>query len=619
MEFERLKSSILLNAEESPSIYMALCMVESLFKDIEDVSGTDLSQNDPGDEQLPTKLIWLVRKLLKIYTENDEALQRNRGRLDDMMAKIREKEQSISEQSDLAMKLHSLKLENEALERKWQAAVAQKEEVEQLQAMCDRLNEDIQSLSEFDPVAARNDVTRLEQEKQRLLGRCQGLSDELTSLQKENTQLNAEWESLQKKMKDLQKARDDKKRENEKVSADAVRISKETERLQQEIDDLKLRKMHMISDQERYQQEKQQLQEESESFDSINIAPLRLECESLNQKKAQQKDELEQIKDELEQITENRNTLVDEISRTKAVVKEKQNNLQEKQQELSAQRNAADAAEKKLKEIKMLLAEAAERLSDSQTQTAVSEQEYFQQQAKLNEQLSEKKGLEDQIEKIKQQTEASKKLINDLRQEEAARKEELSGLWATRDKLTEERDADQKQKKELEELVLQLRASYSEEKQQEQLEQLKNERIRLENIRNSCEGLEQELNRTAKEIEEKKHTQQELQKRAESAAKDQKKIDDLLNLLAPYGSNELLQRADRLQRRVKQLEKSREQLEEVHGLIQKALGTTADNLSWNPEGLSDTLQQYSKSLDKMQKELLRCADSLKDQIKMEAN
>ena len=54
MKFDRLNSSIALNAREAPSIYMTMCMIESLFRDVEDASGNELSHTELGDEQTDT-------------------------------------------------------------------------------------------------------------------------------------------------------------------------------------------------------------------------------------------------------------------------------------------------------------------------------------------------------------------------------------------------------------------------------------------------------------------------------------------------------------------------------------------------------------------------------------
>ena len=66
MKFDRLTSSIALNAQEEPTVYMAMCMVQSLFQDVESASKKPLSQTKLGDEQLPALLTWLGRQLVKI-------------------------------------------------------------------------------------------------------------------------------------------------------------------------------------------------------------------------------------------------------------------------------------------------------------------------------------------------------------------------------------------------------------------------------------------------------------------------------------------------------------------------------------------------------------------------
>ena len=64
VEFKRLRASLENNAQGEPSIYMALCLMETLVYDIEQESGSGtLDQCPAGDDTLPTKLIWLCRKI----------------------------------------------------------------------------------------------------------------------------------------------------------------------------------------------------------------------------------------------------------------------------------------------------------------------------------------------------------------------------------------------------------------------------------------------------------------------------------------------------------------------------------------------------------------------------
>ena len=64
MQFKRLKASLEHNAQAEPSIYTALCLMETLIYDIEQESGgLTLDKCEAGDDTLPTKLTWLCRKI----------------------------------------------------------------------------------------------------------------------------------------------------------------------------------------------------------------------------------------------------------------------------------------------------------------------------------------------------------------------------------------------------------------------------------------------------------------------------------------------------------------------------------------------------------------------------
>ena len=92
MELKKLKNSIALNSNEKPSIYSAICMIETLFKDIKDESGVSIQNNPPGDEMLPTKLIWLCRAINEIYTANRTEFNRNTSKLDEKIKQLKETE-----------------------------------------------------------------------------------------------------------------------------------------------------------------------------------------------------------------------------------------------------------------------------------------------------------------------------------------------------------------------------------------------------------------------------------------------------------------------------------------------------------------------------------------------
>lgn len=88
MEFKRLKASIAHNQGEKPTIYMAVCAIESLVYDIEDEADSELSVCPVGDETLPTKLAWLCNTVLDIYNDNRDEMTRSRERLDRSVEKV---------------------------------------------------------------------------------------------------------------------------------------------------------------------------------------------------------------------------------------------------------------------------------------------------------------------------------------------------------------------------------------------------------------------------------------------------------------------------------------------------------------------------------------------------
>ena len=136
MKFNHLQASISNNANQSPSLYMAFCAVESLFADLEDNCGAELSRCPVGDERLPSKLVWLCRVINEIYSNNDAELQRNRSRLDAAMEKLNETRQELEKSADVYERLENAKAEYAVLEQKLQNSGAAAEEYEKLSEKC---------------------------------------------------------------------------------------------------------------------------------------------------------------------------------------------------------------------------------------------------------------------------------------------------------------------------------------------------------------------------------------------------------------------------------------------------------------------------------------------------
>ena len=72
---------------------------------------------------------------------------------------------------------------------------------------------------------------------------------------------------------------------------------------------------------------------------------------------------------------------------------------------------------------------------------------------------------------------------------------------------------------------------------------------------------------------------------------------------------EMLKKIDRLQSRLQFLQTAGSNLNEAVGMMLSVTGRSPSTI--NPQELSSALDQYQKNVDQLQKELLKCADSIK--------
>ncbi len=183
MKFNRLKASIVNNASEQPSVYMAVCAIESLLRDMEDESGRSVEQLPAGDEMLSAKLVWLCRVLQKIYSGRSEELQRGRAKLDRAMGELQAAEAELGRFAGEEEKLARLLRNKERLERELEQARAANAECVSVQEQAAALEQKLARLRELD----------MDAEKARLAG----LRSQTGQLEAEQKQLAASLDEEQ--------------------------------------------------------------------------------------------------------------------------------------------------------------------------------------------------------------------------------------------------------------------------------------------------------------------------------------------------------------------------------------------------------------------------------------
>lgn len=175
MKFERLESSIELNREEEPSIFMALCMVESLFRDIRDVSGKDISENPLGDEMLPVRLAWLDRVVYNIYARNRTEFVRGLDRVDKMETMLQAEREELERVASAAEILKAKEAEAKTLAAQLEAAREAQQTWDRLTQECAEKRSELQKLQAVDPARAQAELNSLTAQVETLQKQQQGI------------------------------------------------------------------------------------------------------------------------------------------------------------------------------------------------------------------------------------------------------------------------------------------------------------------------------------------------------------------------------------------------------------------------------------------------------------
>lgn len=200
MEFKRLKASIAHNAQEIPSIYMAICAMESLVYDIEDEADQEISSCPLGEDTLPTKLAWLCNTILDIYHDNCQEMTRNRDRLSSAIEKLCNVEEELKQLADDSNQLEQMRSKLDTRQNELNAARESKRLFDSLHTKCAEAENELQALKKFD---TEKEQQRLEQinleisshiDEQKKL--CAQLDEANATLEKEQQQAAASLETL---------------------------------------------------------------------------------------------------------------------------------------------------------------------------------------------------------------------------------------------------------------------------------------------------------------------------------------------------------------------------------------------------------------------------------------
>lgn len=209
MKFDRLNASIHNNQHEEPTLYMAFCMIESLFADMEAATGKDLSRCAMGDDSFPIKMRWLSRCVLDIFKEQNEVLN-SRPRMADSMKKLADVQKELDGLAKIAEEQASAQAELLQLQKVLQTRKDKEAEVLRLTGQIESAQRQIKALEQYDPAAVQRDlqerydrIHRLEEEQKSLQEKVVSATREQEGLQQSLAEKNASFRDLQNRITGL--------------------------------------------------------------------------------------------------------------------------------------------------------------------------------------------------------------------------------------------------------------------------------------------------------------------------------------------------------------------------------------------------------------------------------
>ncbi|MCD8191038.1 MAG: hypothetical protein LUD78_12630 [Clostridiales bacterium] len=371
MEFRQLNASIQNNADSEPDIYMALCMVDSLFKDIRDESGEYIYNCPVGDETLPTKLVWLCRIINKIYANKSDELTRNRTRLDEMKAELAKTEEALEPLAAIPEEI--AKAQNKLTERQEElkTRLADKEKWEQLEAKCDEVKRKSEELLRFDPEKAQAELDKLTAEHAKLTQTQTTLTQACIAQEEANKPLRADVAALEA---------DKQRLEQEKAvcTTSVTTLENNLDGLKTEISQLEERAAQLQGEIAQAESEKNSRQQAVDEA-TATLDGLKADIETLTQK--------------LEEVNGQSIAQTAEIDALRAKIAELEEARQRLEQEKADCTTSVTTLENNLDGLKTEISQLEERAAQLQGEIAQAESEKNSRQQAVDEATTKLNGL----------------------------------------------------------------------------------------------------------------------------------------------------------------------------------------------------------------------------------
>ena len=606
MQFDSLKASIANNSDQQPSIYMALCMVESLFDDMEEALGHEISQAPVGDDTLPNKLIWLSNTLMGIYADNQEDLNRNRARLDAAMKKLRSEQQALESMADDSRKLEQARQESAAL----QTALAQRKQLlqtyETTAAQCAAMKQELQQLHTFDPDAAQAQLTSLRQQIHDFSARKATLEASLQAEQKTHTDLANAVAQLEQQQQQLFGSNEQYAQRKAALEQDIAQhrsaggsmdahlaaLEEEAVKLAAELDEKTAQAALQFDANNAFR---------TQTLDPAlqKLAEARKGMDSLTQQKANADAEYKKLQsDRMEMVTE--------IAKVKSSCETLSQEVNRKQIECETAKETLGKLNTDKDDAVLLLSQLQKSVSD------LRDTDLPELKTRLSEEEARKTELETHMEQTRQK---HNRLLAENQRLTASVAETDKNLKATQeiyDALTATDSTKTKELESLEQKLKELQDKSDEEKYTIYKRQLEEKIASLEKLRTDCDTIKAEEMQLLADIQQLQDKRSKLLERRQTCETGKKAAETLLQQLAGIDT-------EAYKREVSMVSHQLALLETVYGKLSTSFAMINKNLGMSPFEkelpLNDQVKQNLNTLractDDLRCALTQCADSLK--------
>lgn len=613
MEFRRLRASIAHNEQEAPSIYMAICAIESLVYDIEDEADQDISACPIGDETLPTKLAWLCNTVLDIYHDNCEEMTRNRDRLSSAVEKLRKVEGELIQLADVSDQLDQVRRKLDVRQRELDEAKENKRLFDSLHAKCAEAEETLKTLKEFD----------VEKEQQRF----QQLDSEISGYVDAQAELRVQLDEANIKLHEAKEAHDALEKELAVVRAKTLDLGESVQpmldALAQEreagaqaaarVAELEENKKRLVLDKDRQLALIQQAQTEIDNYTEQVLEPIRQQIIGEQERLEQLEKEKQQEAAALETICQKRDAVINQIAEIREREKEENAERLKKEQqlmELTADQKKRRADITALQEELDTLTEELSALQDLVFE--LDKQKIPTQKKRVEEESAQTAELETELQMLKDREEALQREREEIESKCHDASEKLKTFQDLYDTLTADYSSQNSELQNLEKKLNDMKDKTDVQKHALYKTQLEESIREVQQIQDECDTMEAELQSTRAQLEEKRSRYGNLKNQKDKAAKVEEEINRYLAELEPIVTQGFLAQLEEMEERLNQLSYVRNNLHKSLAMMGEILGEVPvpdDGVMLLQ--LHDIMQRMQSKIKQMRNDVAMCAKSVK--------